>query len=134
MDKIYNAFSEWLDSLLENDMPDNTKAYNFNIYDELDEDGNDIQTYGIQLIASDDFSEDDDDWACSEIYSSQEDIFYIDHSDEDNIDSDSGLEFICGLIREYFNKGKYSDKLSKVQAVGAGFIDGDIKIIFIKNK
>ncbi len=132
--EIYNAFSEWLDNILENDMPDNTKAYNFNIYDELDEDGNDAETYGIQLIASDEFSEDDDDWACSEIYSSQEDIFYIDHSDEDNIDSDSGLEFICSLIREYLNNGKYSDKLSKAQAVGAGFVDGDIKIIFSKNK
>ncbi len=132
--EIYNAFSEWLDNILENDMPDNTKAYNFNIYDELDEDGNDAETYGIQLIVSDEFSEDDDDWACSEIYSSQEDIFYIDHSDEDNIDSDSGLEFICSLIREYLNNGKYSDKLSKAQAVGAGFVDGNIKIIFSKNK
>lgn len=133
--EIYNAFSEWLDSLLENDMPDNTKAYNFNIYDELDEDGNDARTYGIQLIASDEFDENDGgEWACSEIYSSQEDIFYIDHSDEDNIDSESGLEFICDLIREYLDNGEYSDKFLKVQAVGAGFVDGDIKIIFNKNK
>jgi len=132
--EIYNAFAEWLDRLLENDVPDNTKAYNFNIYEETDENGNDAQTYGIQLIASDRFSENDDDWACAEIYSSQEDIFYIDHSDEDNIDSESGLEFICGLVREYLENGYYSAKLTKVQAVGAGFIDGDIKIIFSKNK
>ena len=53
--EIYIEFEKWLSKLLENDMPDNTAAYNFNIYEEEDE------TYGVQLIASDEFSEDDDD-------------------------------------------------------------------------
>ena len=85
--EIYIEFEKWLSKLLENDMPDNTAAYNFNIYEEGDE------TYGVQLIASDEFSEDDDDWACSEIWSSEEEIFYIDHSDEKDADRERGLEF-----------------------------------------
>ena len=35
--EIYNAFAEWLNKLLENDMPENIKAYNFNLYEEEDE-------------------------------------------------------------------------------------------------
>ena len=89
--EIYQEFEKWLNSLLENDMPENTAAYNFNIYEEDDE------TYGVQLIASDEFSEEDDDWACSEIWSSEEDIFYIDHSDEKDADRERGLEFISVL-------------------------------------
>lgn len=125
--EIYNAFADWLNSLLEKDMPENTKAYNFNLYEEEDE------TYGIQLIASDRFYENDGgEWACSEIYSSEEDIFYIDHSDEKNADRKRGMEFICSLINEYLKNGKYSDKLKNSHAVGAGFIDGDIEILFKK--
>lgn len=125
--EIYNAFADWLNSLFEKDMPENTKAYNFNIYEEEDE------TYGIQLIASDRFYENDGgEWACSEIYSSEEDIFYIDHSDEKNADRQRGMEFICSLINEYLKNGKYSDKLKNSKAVGAGFVDGDIEILFKK--
>lgn len=125
--EIYNAFAEWLNKLLENDMPENIKAYNFNLYEEEDE------TYGIQLIASDRFDENDGgEWACSEIYSSEEDVFYIDHSDEKNAGRQRGMEFICDLIREYLGNGKYSDKLKNSTAVGAGFIDGDIEILFKK--
>ena len=126
--EIYNAFADWLNSLLEKDMPENTKAYNFNLYEEEEE-----ETYGIQLIASDRFYENDGgDWACSEIYSSEEDIFYIDHSDEKNADRQRGMEFICSLINEYLKNGKYSDKLKNSKAVGAGFVDGDIEILFKK--
>lgn len=125
--EIYNAFADWLNSLLEKDMPENTKAYNFNLYEEEDE------TYGIQLTASDRFYENDGgEWACSEIYSSEEDIFYIDHSDEKNADRQRGMEFICSLINEYLKNGKYSDKLKNSKAVGAGFVDGDIEILFKK--
>ena len=125
--EIYNAFADWLNSLLEKDVPENTKAYNFNLYEEEDE------TYGIQLIASDRFYENDGgEWACSEIYSSEEDIFYIDHSDEKNADRQRGMEFICSLINEYLKNGKYSDKLKNSKAVGAGFVDGDIEILFKK--
>jgi hypothetical protein len=121
--EIYIEFEKWLSKLLENDMPDNTAAYNFNIYEEEDE------TYGVQLIASDEFSEDDDDWACSEIWSSEEEIFYIDHSDEKDADRERGLEFISQLISDYLEKCEKADKLKAVKAVGAGFVDGDLIIL-----
>ena len=123
MTEIYNEFEKWLNSLLENIVTDNIKAFNFNLYDEEDE------TYGVQLIGADEFSESDADWACSEVYSSEEDIFYIDHSDETASDPLIGLEFICGLVSRYLELGVYREKLKAVTAVGAGFIDGDIILV-----
>lgn len=124
--EIYLEFEKWLDNLLENnDMPEAAVAFNFNIYEEEDE------TYGVQLIASDEFSEDDGgDWACSEIWSSEEDVFYIDHSDEKDADYERGLEFIGGLIEAYLEGGRYRNILLSAKAVGAGFIDGDISILY----
>lgn len=122
--EIYNEFAKWLDDLLENnEIPENTIAFNFNLYEEED------ATYGIQLIASDEYDEKDDDWACSEIWSSEEDIFYIDHSDEEDADAERGLEFIGGLISDYLVHGTYRNILLSSNAVGMGFVDGDINII-----
>lgn len=123
---IYEAFSEWLDNLLENDMPENTKAYNFNLYEESIED----HIYGIQVVATDRFDENDDEWACDEVWTSGEDIFCIDTSDEDDTSPQFALELITGLVREYLDGGEYADKLKSSLAVGIGFVDGDLDIIY----
>lgn len=124
--EIYLEFAKWLDSLLENnDMPDSTAAFCFNIYEEEDE------TYGVQLIASDEFDENDGgDWACSEVWSSEEDIFYIDHSDEENAGRERGLEFVSELICGYLESGSYRNILLGAKAVGAGFVDGELSILY----
>ena len=127
--EIYLEFARWLDSLLENnDMPENTAAFCFNIYDEEDE------TYGVQLIASDEFDENDGgDWACSEVWSSEEDIFYIDHSDEEDAGYERGLEFVSGLIGMTMvimdTGGTFRNILLRAKAVGAGFVDGELSIL-----
>lgn len=123
---IYEAFSEWLDSQLENDMPENTKAYNFNLYEESIED----HIYGIQIVATDRFDENDDEWACDEVWTSGEDIFCIDTSDEDDTGPQFALELITGLVREYLEDGQNADKLKSSIAVGIGFVDGDLDIIY----
>ena len=123
-DEIYSSFKEWLDNLLENnDMPENTKAFNFNLYEEDDD------VYSIQLIASDRFDHDDDDWACCEIWSSEEDIFFVDVSDEDDKSRQAFQKFITGIVLHYIRLSAYGDVISFVP-VGIGFVDGDLNVIF----
>lgn len=126
--EIYLEFAKWLDNLLENnDMPEDTAAFNFNLYEEGDD------TYGIQLIASDEFDEDDGgDWACSEVWSSEEDIFCIDSSDEEDKSWQQALKFISGLICDYLENGKYRSILLSRKAVGVGFVDGEIDLLYKK--
>ncbi|MDE5833995.1 MAG: hypothetical protein K2H26_00585 [Ruminococcus sp.] len=123
--EIYSSFADWLDNLLENnDMPVDTKAFNFNLYEE------DNNVYGVQLIASDRFDVSDDEWACCEIWSSEEDVFFVDTSDEDDKTRETFEKFVNDMISYYIRRGAYGDVLGFVP-VGIGFVDGDLNIIFI---
>ena len=121
-DGMYSSFAEWLDNLLEkNDMPEDTKAFNFNLYEEDD------NVYSVQLIASDRFATGDDEWACCEIWSSEEDLFFVDASDEDDKSRETFQKFATDMISGYIAQ---NDILNH-KPVGIGFVDGDLNIIFI---
>lgn len=122
---IYSEFVNWLNNLLENnEIPDNTAAFCFNLYEESIEDS----VYSIQLVACDKFDENDDDWACEECWSSEEDIFCVELSDEDEKDWKAAQSLIDGWIKEYLESGKYAETL-KSKPVGIGFVDGDLELI-----
>ena len=73
---IYEEFAHWLDELFENnDMPEDTKAFCINLYEESAEE----HIFGVQLIASGSFDPDakDGEWACEEVWSCEEDIFTV---------------------------------------------------------
>jgi hypothetical protein len=117
----YENFSKWLDSHLKQ-LPSDVVAVNFNLYEGLN------QTYDIQLIGTDTFDEEDDDWACEEIFSTEEDLFCIPRT-EDIEDWEDGLSFITKMIQNYLENGKYVNVLRELHAVGVGFVDGDIEIL-----
>ncbi|NLT08111.1 MAG: hypothetical protein GXY08_01215 [Ruminococcus sp.] len=124
--EIYEEFEKWLNDLLEqNTIPDDAKAFNFNLYEESEEDS----IYAVQLIAADRFDENDPDWACDEVWSSEEDIFCVDTSDEDDTGWKKAMELISGLVSEYLENGLHRNILLNTEAVGIGFVDGDIEIL-----
>ena len=96
---IYEEFAHWLDDLLENnDMPEETKAFCFNLYEESDED----HIYGAQLIAAGEFDPDDKEgeWACEEVWSCGENIFTVDTSDEEDTGWNHALELFKEMAEE----------------------------------
>lgn len=121
MNEIYTEFENWLNSQLENDMPTDTKAFCFNLYEESAEDF----VYSVQLVACNKFDADDDDWACEEVWSSGEDIFCIELSDEENKDHESAQALIKSWVLEYM---KECEILSS-KYVAIGFVDGELEII-----
>lgn len=126
--EIYIKFENWLDNLLENnDMPADTKAFNFNLYEESEGE----YVYGVQIIASDRFDIDDDgDWACYEVWSSEENIFCVSAADEDDKSGQAFQKFISGIVVDYLENGKYKNILLNSKGIGIGFVDGEIDIIF----
>ena len=125
---IYEEFSHWLDDILENnDMPEETKAFCFNLYEESDED----HIYGAQLIAAGEYDPEDKEgeWACDEVWSCEENIFTVETSDEDDTGWAHAQELIKEMVEEYLKNGKYADILSSAEAVAIGFVDGDLEII-----
>lgn len=113
----YEDFSKWLNSNLEQ-LPSDIVAVNFSSN----------QTYDIQLIGTDTFDEEDEDWACEEIFTTGEDIFLMPRTD-DIEDWEDGLDFITKIVRKYLEDGKYANMLKGLQAVGIGFVDGEIEIL-----
>jgi hypothetical protein len=119
----YKLFSNWLNKILEQDIPNGIKAFNFNLYEGSED------TYDIQLIGSDEFDEDDLDWACTNYFSSEENFCYIKKTD--NIEHwEKGLNYITKLVEHYLNEGECANILKNASAIGIGFVDGDIDILF----
>ena len=122
---VYITFSNWIDKHLSNDLPNSIVAINFNLYEGSE------KTFDVEIIGSDTFDEDDEDWACSEIFTTREDLFYIRRA-KDIAEWEEGLKFIAALVEKYLREGKYADKLKSYEAVGVGFVDGNITILHCK--
>lgn len=115
-------FAKWLDNVLAEDLPDETVAVCFNVY----EDGGD--DWSMQLIAAAYFDEDDEDWACDEVFSTGEDLFRWQEKSKWN----EALKTANKLISDYLESGRYADILKRFDAVACGFVDGDIQILYKK--
>ena len=68
----YVGFTTWLNKVLQSPLPENTKAINFNLYEEAQP-----NTFGIQFVATSSFELNNDDWACDEILSSNGNMFFF---------------------------------------------------------
>ena len=113
-------FKEWLDSILKTKLPDGVIAINFNLYEDVD------NKWSIELIGALSFNENNDDWACDEIFTTRDNPFVlVEESDWKTIEI-----IYTNLINEYLENGKYSNMLKQYTAIGIGFVDGDISIVY----
>jgi hypothetical protein len=112
----------WI-KVLDQELPKGIIVFNFNLYEVSD------RTYDIQLIGSDEFDENDGDWACSDYYTSGEDSCYIKRTKE--IEQwEQALSFITKLAEQYLIEGRNANILKSASAIEIGFVDGDIEIIY----
>ena len=96
-------FFEWLDLILKNELNSEIKAINFNLYS---------------------FDKDNDDWACDEVFTTRDQPFVIEcESDWELVET-----FFISLVNEYLSSGK----LKEYQAIGIGFVDGDLHILYAR--
>lgn len=121
----YELFSNWLDSVLKRELPSGVVAFNFNLYEGSED------TYDIQLIGSDEFDENDEDWRCTDYFTTEEDICYVKRTKDIEYWED-GLKYITGIIERYLAEGEYAHVLKNAAAVGIGFVDGDVSLVYVK--
>lgn len=114
----------WLNNILIQEIPENVVALNFNLY----EDGNNC--WSIELVGSDIFDLDDEDWPCNEVFdfdTRQNPLNWSQDATWNKV-----LTEISEIIKNYLNHGLYANILKKYQAVGISFVDGDVNIIYTK--
>lgn len=114
-------FADWLTSEL-NNITETPVAYNINIYENE-------KNFSCELIGTKSFDKNNDDWATDELYcgrvSGKE--FYFEEKD-----FNLALKTVESNIKDYLKNGECASKLKQSKAVAYGFVDGDLKIVYLK--
>lgn len=120
--KINKDFFVWMNSILKNELSSEVKAINFNLYEDAD------NKWSIELVGTFSFDKDNEDWACDEVFATRDNPFVI----ERKSDWKSMERVFIDLVNSYLSSGKYASKLKEYTAVGIGFVDGDLHILYEK--
>ncbi len=113
--------SDWIDNVLNSDIPDNIAAFCFNLYEE----GN--GSWSMELVGAGRFDLEDEDWPCDEItdLDSRKDPYKW----EMDCTWQEALAHMVNELKEYLTNGKHAELLKSRTGVGVGFVDGDIEIL-----
>ncbi len=125
LDKLKNnkeekSFFLWLDTVLRAELSKEIKAINFNLYEDAD------NKWSIELAGASEFDENDEDWACSEVFSTREHPFVI--TRESNWKEIEAL--FAAWVNKYLDTGQYAGKLKQYQAIALGFVDSNLQILY----
>ena len=121
-----NSVSNWIDNILDQEIPNTVVAFCFNLYEESD------GSWAMELVGTDRFDLEDEDWACNELtdFGSRECLYNW----EMECEWDEALEYMVKELSQYLENGKYSELLKSKDGVGVGFVDGNIEILHTKQK
>jgi hypothetical protein len=117
-----NAFADWLDGVLKTADLTDVIAFNFNLYEGVE------NTYHVELIGSNKYDSNDSDWACEEVFTTRDNLYISD--EVAGKPWGEALEFFKAKVCEYLKNGRNSDKLLASEAVGIGFVNGDLEILY----
>ena len=120
--ELFDEFSCWVDRNLLEHSGMSVAAYNFNLYEHE-------EAFVMQLIGAKSFDRSDSDWACDETFSSGEDLFELPRSIV-SADWQEGLRRAKALVKRYLDTGKHASRLKASQAVGIGFVNGDLELLY----
>jgi shikimate kinase len=119
---MYNEFEKWIETIFNQELPGKIKAINFNLY------GENNNSWSLEMVGTENFDLYEEDWACDEIFDTRDNPLRW----EEQAAWEDILEEISGILLTYMEKGQYADKIKTYQGVGVGFVDGDIKLIYVK--
>ena len=116
--------ADWIDNVLDRDIPDNIVAFCFNLYEEGG------RKWSMELVGADWFDLDNEDWACNEAtdFGSREELYTWEMDCEWN----EALDYMVNELKQYLADGKYAELLKTGVGVGVGFVDGNIEILYNK--
>ena len=122
---MYEKLAAWIDGLPFETMSDKAVAFYFCLYDYC----NDLD-WGMDLLTASRFDEDDPDWPCDvvEFLNTRENCF----SWRSEAEWDAVLDEVLEALKAYLENGSRSAELKSKAAVSAGFDDGDIFNLYIK--
>lgn len=121
-----SKFYSWISKSLSREIPPETIGIHFNFYEA--EGSVHIQLFGMSSYKSEKHPVRDY-WPGEETFSTEEDVFDYPLGELGG-SWEYWLESLLALLKEYIELGKMSPLLRQYQAVGAGFVDGDMYLIW----
>ena len=117
-------FAKWVDGVFEREIPDDVVALSFNIYD----DGR--RRWSVEVVGTASFDKDGEDWACDEAtdFETRDAPF----SWEEKTNWKNVASAVAEAVRKYLEAGRCADKLKTLRGVASGFVDGDLKLVYVK--
>lgn len=123
---MFQIISDWLDSVPLGEIPAEVVAFGFNLYEDAED------HWSVELVGTYQFDPEDEDWMCCEV---------TDFGTREACctwhEKTTWMEIqkkVIAALNEYLEKGKYADVLKSRAAVGVGFVDGDVEIIWEKGE
>ncbi len=118
------GLSQWLDAVLAGPIPEGVAAYCVNLYETS-------KGYEVELVGASEFDPEDSDWACSELFTSRDrNRFAISRATAGG-DWAAALGYVQSTVAEYLAaNGDGAKVLKSTQAVGVGFVDGDLTVLW----
>ncbi|RKM56746.1 hypothetical protein D6856_14715 [Butyrivibrio sp. XB500-5] len=118
---MYDELATWIDKALAQGLPEEFAAACFNIYEDAD------NSWSLELVGCSSFAPDDEDWACNEVsdFGTRENPFTWNSED----DWETVLADLKTKLTRYLETGSNADKLTKLDGVAVGFVDGDLIIL-----
>jgi hypothetical protein len=114
------GFIEWLDGQLSEEIPDQVVAFNINIYE---------SPFNIEIVGSNEFDPEDEDWVCNEDWVPQNRIMPVSHSIFGN-SWEEAQENILKMAKQYlYSRSKNIRKLKEAEAFAVGFVDGSLSYV-----
>lgn len=121
-DVLYQALADWIDAELAASLPSGIAAFHFNLYDG--------GGFDLELIGAPTYLPDDDDWACDDIFVSARPRFELPEAMV-GVDWEAALAVVVAGLREYLASTRSgAARLKQSQAVSAGFVDGDLQLLW----
>ncbi|MCC5847289.1 MAG: hypothetical protein JJU29_04270 [Verrucomicrobia bacterium] len=122
-----HTFRCWLNESLAQDVPDSVKAFSFNLFEPAMVDG---VKFGVEVVGTGEFDEDDPDWACDEVWEPvpRGICIPVDFSSEEWETCTQKLKIL--LLGQLEVDSPAMGILKSRNGIGLGFIDGDLEIIW----
>ncbi|WP_313237950.1 hypothetical protein [Delftia acidovorans] len=126
MKAIEKQFSQWVDETLSGDLQEGIAAFHFNLYDSP-------TSHELQIVGCPTYDPQDPDWACDDIFMSDDPHFELPHEVVGS-DWEKGLAAARKLLGSYVaSEATGALRLRQSQAVSAGFVDGELHLIWARD-
>ncbi|MDO4168487.1 MAG: hypothetical protein Q4D45_01200 [Lachnospiraceae bacterium] len=119
---MYKKFEVWLDRIMEQQFPDDMIAICFNLYESS------AGHYFIELVGTDHFDLEDTGWIYDEVFDTSRTLLNLEY----DLEWEDMLEKVVSTVKEYLQYGTNATRLKAYQGIGAGFVEGDVEIIYSK--